>query len=232
MSRIHQYVQALGVPSPYSTEEIRPERFDVLKWLVYNLRLMCTLQDEQLLLLGQVKGENSGFIRLLKKALKVCFVPRCLNNWEGVDNSREVKILDGIGDSTYSSRAEEESSCRTNLIRLLDGQLGLYEWGSRGEDTFRNEINTPVILVPTLAKIPATLLSKELYSQIRVVEWKSPPFFDVMPMGRMATTLLDAAESCELRYGPIDIDTEFSTFCHISDCNGNDLSYLQILDIY
>ena len=58
--------------------------------------------------------------------------------------------------------------------------------------------------MPTLAKIPATMQSEYFYSRLRMVEWNSPPFFDVMPMGRMVAMLLEAAEICELRFVPKD----------------------------
>lgn len=61
-------------------EKIGSERFDVLKWLGYNLQLTHTFGDEQLILLGPVKGQIPGFIRLLEKVLKVCLVPPHLNS--------------------------------------------------------------------------------------------------------------------------------------------------------
>lgn len=217
LSRLRDYVKALGAPSSYSVAEVGPERFEVLKWLGYNLTR--TFGNEQLLLLGRVKGEIPRFIQLLGMALKVCFVPPRLNNWEGVNNTREVTVISGISNFAYSDRAEEESACRTNLVRLLDGELGLYEWGARGEHSFRNEVKTPVILVPALPKVPVTLQSEEFGSRLRVVEWRGPPLFDVMPVvGRMAATILDAAEGCERLSGtPIEFDREFSTFQSISD---------------
>lgn len=215
LSRLRDYVKALGVPSPYSVAEIGPERFEVLKWLGYNLTR--TFGDEQLLLLGRVKGEIPGFIQLLGMALNVCFVPPRLNNWEGVNNTREVTVISGISNFAYSDRAEEESACRTNLVRLLDGELGLYEWGARGERSFRNEVKTPVILVPALPRVPVTLQSEEFGSRLRVVEWRGPPF-GVLQAGRMAATILDAAEGCEHLSGtPIEFDREFSTFQSILD---------------
>lgn len=223
LSRLRDYVKALGAPSPYSVAEIGPERFEVLKWLGCNLTR--TFGDEQLLLLGRVKGEIPRFLQLLEMALKVCFVPPRLNNWEGVDNSREVTFISGIGHFAYSDRAEEESACRTNLVRLLDGELGLYEWGARGEHAFRNEIKTPVILVPALPEIPVTLRSEEFHSRLRVVEWKDPSLFEVMPVGRMAATILNAAEGCgEISGTPLEFDREFSTFQHISAFNKKGLS--------
>lgn len=63
LSQLRDYVKALGVPSPYSVAEIGAERFEVLKWLGYNLTRTrtCTFGDEQLLLLGRVKGEIPRF---------------------------------------------------------------------------------------------------------------------------------------------------------------------------
>lgn len=219
LSRLRDYVKALGAPSPYSVAEIGRARFEVLKWLGYNL--LRPLGDEQLLLLGRVKGEIPGFIRLLEMALKVCFVPPRLNNWVGVNNARDVTVISGISNFAYSDRAEEESACRTNLIRFLDGELGLYEWGARGEHAFRNEVKTPVILVPALPEVPVTLRSAEFESRLRVVEWKAPPLFDVMPVGRMAATILHAAEAerGEQISGPIEFHKAFTTFQHISDFN-------------
>jgi hypothetical protein len=52
-------------------------------------------------------------MQLLGQVLKVCFVPPRFNNMEGIDNSREVTVIEGFSDFTYSEKAEEESSCRT-----------------------------------------------------------------------------------------------------------------------
>nr|QHR90489.1 hypothetical protein Q903MT_gene4513 [Picea sitchensis] len=92
--------------------------------------------------------------------LNVCFLPPRLNNLSSADNDREVTVIDGICDFSYSDAAEESNYCRTALVRLLDGQPGLYEWGLRGENTFCNCVNTPVILVPHLPGVPASLRSE------------------------------------------------------------------------
>lgn len=95
----------------------------------------------------------------------------------------------------------------------------------RGEHAFRNEIKTPVILVPALPEIPVTLRSEEFHSRLRVVEWKDPSLFEVMPVGRMAATILNAAEGCgEISGTPLEFDRELSTFQHISAFNKKGLS--------
>jgi len=192
--RLRQYWQAQGAPTPYSEEEIGAERTHVIRWLGHNLVTPRALGDEQLLLLGTIQGQRAEFVRILSNMLNVDFLPPRLNNWANVGNEREVTVVDGIGDLTYSDTAEEACSCRTKLVRLLDGQSGLYEWGLQGENTFCNSVNTPMILIPHLPGVPASLRLELFHSRLRVAEWISPPPGGTLSGGRLASTLLSAAE--------------------------------------
>lgn len=48
--------------------------------------------------------------------------------------------------------------CINNLVHLLDGQFGLYEWGIKWAHTFFNEVNTPIILISYLSSCSHTTL--------------------------------------------------------------------------
>lgn len=194
LQQLRQYWQAHGAPVPYSEGELGPERSHVIQWLGHNLVTPRAIGEEQLLLLGTTQSERNSFVQLLAQMIHVCFLPPKLNNWSGADNAREITVIEGISDFSYSDAAEESCCCRTTLVRLLDGQPGLYEWGLRGENTFLNRVNTPVILVPHLPAVPTSLCSDLFSSRLRVAEWISPPPVGTISGGRLAATLLVAAE--------------------------------------